>query len=382
MNNSNGVTINGNITIDALTLTNGHITMNTGDVLTTNAIAGTFSTSSHIIGLLKRTTNNTAAKVFPIGDGTKYRPVSLVPQNSTSSDYTVIFNNSSHSSVNFSQYPNGTPTGTGLHSIANGYYWDIAKGSGAPAARIAIGWDATMNVIAPNDIVVAHYNSTSSQWENIMNGNIASGTASSGTAISDYTSDFSPFGFGSGGGGNALPVELLSFSGRENNGDVLLNWQIASQVNNDMFQIHKSINARDWVLVGAVKGNGNTNAEFSYYLVDEDPYIGRSYYQLTQIDYNGVSETFKPIVMDIHSMIELTISPNPVEDILYLKMNETIHGTTKISIINTIGKTIYEKTFIGDFNTLRLNVEKYRKGYYLLNIDNKAKKGTLKFIKE
>ena len=86
--------------------------------------------------------------------------------------------------------------------------------------------------------------------------------------------------------------------------------------------------------------------------------------------------------MEIESMIELTISPNPVEDILYLRMNETIHGTTKISIINAIGKTIYEKTFIGDFNTLKLDVGKYRKGYYLLNINNREKKGTLKFIKE
>jgi len=382
IDNSNGVTINGNITIDALTLTDGHVTMNTGDVLTTNSIAGSFSTASHIIGLLKRTTNNTSSKVFPVGDGTKYRPVSVVPQTSASSDYTVIFNNSSHSSVNFSQYTNGTPTGSNLHSIANGYYWDISKGSGAPPARIAIGWDATMNVTVANDIVVAHYNSTTSQWENIMNGNIASGTASSGMATSDYTSDFSPFGFGSSGGGNALPIELLSFTGTEQNGDVLLNWQVASQVNNDIFQIHKSRDGKEWVLVGAVKGNGNTNAEFSYYLVDEDPYIGRSYYKLTQTDYNGVSETFKPITIEIMSTIELTISPNPVEDILYLRMNETIHGTTKISIVNTIGKTIYEKTFIGDFNTLRLNVEKYRKGYYLLNIDNKAKKGTLKFIKE
>ena len=43
---------------------------------------------------------------------------------------------------------------------------------------------------------------------------------------------------------------------------------------------------------------------------------------------------------------------------------------------------LYEKTFIGDFNTLKLDVGKYRKGYYLLNINNREKKGTLKFIKE
>ena len=159
INNSNGVTINGSITVDALTLTNGLLTMNTNDVLATEMISGTFNNNNHIIGLVKRKSNSTTSMTFPVGDGTNYRPVYITPQTSNTSDYSVIYNNSSHSSVNFSQYPNGTPTGTGLHSIANGYYWDIAKGTGSTPAKVAIGWDATMNVIAPSDIVVAHYSS-------------------------------------------------------------------------------------------------------------------------------------------------------------------------------------------------------------------------------
>ena len=382
IDNSNGVTINGDITIDALTLTNGKITMNPINVLTAGSIAGTFNTNNHIIGSVKRTSTYPTYLIFPTGDGTNYRPIVLLPQNSTPSEYKVIYNNSSHSSVNFSQYPDGTPTGSNLHSIANGYYWDIEKSIGSAPARIGIGWDATMNVIAPTDIVVAHYNSTTNQWENIMGNFTSSGTASSGTALSDYTSDFSPFGFGSQGGGNALPVELLSFTGTERHGEVTLNWQVASQVNNDMFQIHKSLDAKDWEFVGAVKGNGNTNAEFSYYLIDNKPYTGRSYYQLTQVDHDGKSEVFKPITINVESTVQIVLSPNPALENVFLRSNEMLYGTTTITVINAIGKIMYEETFENKFNTLKIDLEDYTRGFYLLNIKNDQKNETLRFVKK
>jgi len=382
VDNSNGVTINGDITVAALTLTNGHITMGSGDVLTTDGISGTFNVNNHIIGSLNRTSTNTVAKVFPIGDGTNYRPIMLVPQTSTTSEYTAIYNNTGHSSVDFSTYPNGTPTGSNLHSIANGYFWDIEKGVGSTPARIGISWDATMNVSIAADIVVAHYNSTTSQWENIMGSNLASGTASSGIALSDYTSDFSPFGFGDLSGGQVLPIELLSFTGTEHHGEVTLNWEVAAQVNNDMFQIHKSLNAKEWEFVGAIKGDGNTNAELSYYLVDNNPYMGRSYYRLTQIDYNGKSEVFKPITINVESTVEITLSPNPAEGAISLRMNEMLYGVTTITVINAIGEIMYDKTFDNKFNTLKIDLEDYAKGFYLLNIKNNQKNETLRFIKK
>jgi hypothetical protein len=382
IDNSNGVTINGDITIAALTLTNGHITMGSGNILTTDGITGTFNTNNHIIGSLNRTSNNTIAKVFPIGDGTNYRPLVLIPQTNTQSNYTAIFNNTSHSSVDFSTYPDGTPTGGNLHSIANDYYWDIDKGVGSTPARIGISWDATMNVIAPTDIVVAHYNSTTSQWENIMGGNTASGTASSGTAISDYTSDFSPFGFGSQNGGNALPIELLSFTGEVFESNVILDWEVASQVNNERFIVERSIDAKDWELVGDVIGAGNTNSEYSYRLIDVNPIVGTSYYRLTQVDFNGKSESFYPIKVYVENTIGLVISPNPVKGDLHLFAGEDLRGITDIAIFNILGEIVYEETFEGRFNKFNVNLRDMKKGSYIMKINNSLKQGTLKFIIE
>jgi len=356
--------------------------MGNGNILTTDAISGTWNANSHIIGLLKRTSSNTVAKVFPIGDGTNYRPVSLIPQTSINSDYTVIYKNTAHSSVDFSQYPNGTPTGTGLHSIANGYYWDITKGTGSTPARIALIWDATMNVIAPTDIVVAHYNSNTSQWENIMGSNIASGTASSGMAMSDYTSSFSPFGFGSGGGGNPLPIDLISFTGEIVDNYVILEWTVASQINNDHFTIDKSLDFENWEEFSIIPGAGNCNETMTYKTYDENPYGGVSYYRLSQTDFNGEYKIFKPISLMYDKPIKLSIRPNPVGEELNLYLGENLRGMTTVTIVNTRGQKIYNKSFLGEYNMINLQVGKYRKGYYLLEVDHNQRIGTLKFIKK
>ena len=382
INNSNGVIIDGNITIDNLTLTNGHITMGNGNILTTDAISGTWNANSHIIGLLKRTSSNTSVKVFPIGDGTNYRPVSLIPQTSTNSEYTAIYNNVEHSSVDYATYPNGTPTGAGLHSIANGYFWDIEKGVGSTPARIGIDWDATMNVTAPNDIVVAHYNSATSQWENIMGSNLASGTAASGTAMSDYASDFSPFGFGSQNGGNALPIDLISFTGAVIDGNAVLEWEVASQVNNDYYTIERSIDCENWEEISSLKGAGSTNQLMKYTTYDEKPYVGVSYYRLTQTDYDGKFETFIPISIIYDKPIRLSINPNPVEEKLNLYLGENLRGMTNVTIVNSRGQVIYKKGFLGEYKMINLQVGEYRRGYYLLEVDHNQRVGTLKFIKE
>ncbi|HAJ06068.1 MAG TPA: hypothetical protein DCL76_05895, partial [Chloroflexi bacterium] len=107
--------------------------------------------------------------------------------------------------------------------VAMGCWWDIEKSAGGADAFVGINWDANSGVDTPSDIVLTHWNSTTSQWDKISGagdvttqsnggGGAGSGTASSGRITSATAqSDFSPFNLGSGSGNNSLPVDLLSF---------------------------------------------------------------------------------------------------------------------------------------------------------------------------
>jgi len=94
---------------------------------------------------------------------------------------------------------------------------------------------------------------------------------------------------------NVLPVELTSFSASVSNGNVLLSWQTATEVNNYGFEIERSIAQisnlfNNWEKIGFVQGHGNSNSPKDYSFVDANPPSGKLQYRLKQIDTDGSFE--------------------------------------------------------------------------------------------
>ena len=297
LNNPSGFSLSSNINVKGvLTLTNGNINTNANTLtITTDGTISGGSTSSMVVGNLAIKTNSTSSKTFPVGDGTNYRPVIITPSSSSSETYTVKYYNTAHAN---------TTMGSGLHHVSQ-YYWDINRVNSVNA-ELAFDWDQGYAVDAPVDLKLAHYNSGTSEWEDMSAtisgvGGSGSATASSGRLTATATS-FSPFGFGSGSSGNALPIDLISFTGEvieEIEPIVLLNWVVASQVNNDYFTIERSRDVYEWEILETITGAGNSNTQISYSLIDDNALRGTSYYRLSQTDYDGETKIFQPIAITI-----------------------------------------------------------------------------------
>jgi len=92
-----------------------------------------------------------------------------------------------------------------------------------------------------------------------------------------------------------LPIELLSIKSVVNaeESTVHLNWITATEIDNEYFTIKRTRDGKIFTEVGLVAGAGNSDSQIAYSFVDENPLPGLSYYQLTQTDYDGTSETFK-----------------------------------------------------------------------------------------
>jgi len=87
-----------------------------------------------------------------------------------------------------------------------------------------------------------------------------------------------------------LPVELTSFDANVSGAVVVLNWETASEINNDYFQIERSVNGSAWENIGFVEGEGTTTSTTRYEFVDENPLTGISYYRLKQVDFDDKFE--------------------------------------------------------------------------------------------
>ena len=87
-----------------------------------------------------------------------------------------------------------------------------------------------------------------------------------------------------------VPVELLAFTASMNNSLVQLLWSTASELNNQGFEIQRSIDKPDdFVTVGFVNGKGNST-EINYYSFHDHPDlngVSQLYYRLKQVDLDG-----------------------------------------------------------------------------------------------
>jgi len=69
-----------------------------------------------------------------------------------------------------------------------------------------------------------------------------------------------------------VPVEFLSFNAKMKDKVVLLNWQTATETNNDYFVIQRSFDGVNWISIDSVNGVGTTNTISNYLHTDEKPF--------------------------------------------------------------------------------------------------------------
>lgn len=97
----------------------------------------------------------------------------------------------------------------------------------------------------------------------------------------------------------ALPIELVEFSGTNNDSYNNIFWVTATETNNNYFTLERSIDGFNWSLVTTVSGSGTTSTPHLYEYQDYG-YIKNvvNYYRLTQTDFNGQKESFDIIAVN------------------------------------------------------------------------------------
>ena len=170
--------------------------------------------------------------------------------------------------------------------------------------------------------------SSNNRWEEVT----ASVTQPTSTTVRALATDFSPFGQGSGG--EALPIDLVSFDASCNNSEVEVEFVVGSQVNNDYFTIKRSNNNTDWTVIGEIAGVGNTSSQMTYQWIDNDPLMGTSYYKLSQTDYDGTSKTFHSLAVKCEEYVigGYNTYPNPVKDILMIDLELEVYQGDNIQL--------------------------------------------------
>lgn len=173
-----------------------------------------------------------------------------------------------------------------------------------------------------------------------------------------------------------LSVDFTDFSARVENGDVLLKWVTANEMNNDYFTVERSSNGLIWSNIGVIDGAGTSLESRNYQMYDEHPLIGTSYYRIKQTDFNGQSSNTR--VEEINIEETLTLYPVPASDHIQLQFKE-MNGAV-VTVLNSIGEKLQCEQTIS-YNTVKIDLSEIPSGVYFIQTQNEGEPISRKFIK-
>ena len=178
-------------------------------------------------------------------------------------------------------------------------------------------------------------------------------------------------------GTTQLPIELIYFNANNNKTNITLNWQTATEDNNDYFTLERSADGVNYEIIGTVLGAGNSSVTLNYSYTDNNPVNGVSYYRLTQTDYNGDFEVFSPVSVSFLNEGNLEVYPNPAINEFNISMAGSM-GRVSINLYSVIGTLVKNNETDNNFTTI--DISDLPSGYYMMVISANNSKITKKVV--
>jgi hypothetical protein len=168
-----------------------------------------------------------------------------------------------------------------------------------------------------------------------------------------------------------LPQQLLTFTGSLQSDGTHLTWESANEINTSNYILERSTDGADFRQIATVPAKGNSSNSYTYldYSVASlmSPVV---YYRLKMMDNNGSFTYSKVISVTFSSSYSVDIYPNPMHDVLKIKLSLVRAQNLQINVTDVRGRTIYRKSrFVGAGNgELEINTKNWPSQMYSVKI--------------
>jgi hypothetical protein len=177
---------------------------------------------------------------------------------------------------------------------------------------------------------------------------------------------------------SVLGVTLADFSASCEGSNTNITWTTDSERNSDHFTLERSFDGDEWERIARINGAGTTSS-LNTYTVEDRKHLAETYYRLTQVDFDGKSEMFPPIVVNCNSKTnELLVYPNPNNGSFTVSVNSNeTTGEATVFVQDMSGKVILSRNVnvLSGTNTIHFENTTLSQGAYLVSVqgkDNKA----------
>ncbi len=389
---SGNVNLSDNIDANELNLTSGLINTGTNRVYVSNTSPSNlsnYSTSSYINGNLRRAVASSGSYDLPVGNSSNYELANININSSTGLSYlNASFNPIDAGDLDISGL-GLTHGGVNVETILDAGFWTIEPDAGMSFISYNIGLSlsgATNAGTAPEQHTVIKRTNSSTDWSLPGHHDNSTQTIGGGVvyAYRDHISSMSDFAIAKNNT-NVLPVELISFELRCNNNSNILSWITASEINNDYFEVQRSIDALKWESIAIIEGAGNSSKMLLYSFTDKS-FDKTTYYRLKQVDFDGKYEYSDILISNCYnnSIESIELYPNPTFGTVNIKIVNWHTDKINVEVYDMMGRIVYNSDIelFNGMQTKTIDFSSLNTGLYHIRFMDNNKTLLLKFDKK
>jgi Secretion system C-terminal sorting domain len=140
-----------------------------------------------------------------------------------------------------------------------------------------------------------------------------------------------------------IPVELTSFVANVIDGNVVLQWETATETNNKGFQIERKSENSEFISIGFVPSYGTTTEPKFYSYTDKLLQNGKYTYRLKQIDYDGSFKYSDNVDINILTPLKFSLEqnyPNPFNPLTNIQYTIGSKQFVNLKVYNALGREV------------------------------------------
>ena len=303
---------------------------------------------------------------FPVGDENHFTPFELSLEQGSMSGAQIELRLHAQANPNF----------TGTETISLNRYWTVeASGINNPLYSVSYVY-ANADVNGPAALLFpAKFSGGGWQSciESMSNAQLGNGSVNTTDRTLTWSGLNSFSEFTAIGNGNALPIELLEFTGEPDGKTVVLNWITASEINNRIFIVERSNDGKNFKPVGELPGAGNSNTIRKYSLIDDDPKMGVNYYRLRQEDYDGTFSYSDWVAVNFTGEMPIKLDKVFADrntGKVFITLSQPENQNLLVQLFDATGRQLHqEKVFSGNANWSGfIQPGDLRRGTYILTV--------------
>jgi|GEM_PF-5473687 hypothetical protein len=163
----------------------------------------------------------------------------------------------------------------------------------------------------------------------------------------------------------ALPLNLLNFDAQKTDGDALLSWTTADEVNTAYFDVEASTNGTLYQAIGRVQAAGNSSEKQQYSFRHQQPAAGRYYYRLKMADKDGTIRYSGTRILHFGGQETVVLQPNPARNQVNIS---GVPQNSRIRIMDATGRVALQAT--AQAMSTKVSLETLAPGHYMVSITN------------